>query len=152
VLVAQCGPAATASAEALVRAGIGRLIVLDRDFVERADVRRQSPFDEYDAEWNLPKAAAAEVRFRRFNRSVDVRGVVDDLRAEALRPLVATADVVIDGTETLKEKLRLDAVCRAARVPWVMGFALGTRGLAMALEWGRTPCLRCLLQSRDAFR
>ena len=59
-----CGALGTVVANLLVRAGVGRLRIIDRDFVEPSNLQRQTLFDEADARDALPKAVAAERRLR----------------------------------------------------------------------------------------
>src|SRR5437879_8900106 len=51
-----CGAIGAAAANLLVRAGVGYLRIIDRDFVEPANLQRQTLFDESDALNVLPKA------------------------------------------------------------------------------------------------
>src|SRR5262249_30128233 len=55
-----CGAIGAAAANLLVRAGLGYLRIIDRDFVEPSNLQRQTLFDESDALNALPKAVAAE--------------------------------------------------------------------------------------------
>src|ERR1700685_2914282 len=73
-----CGAIGTAVANLLVRSGIGRLRIVDRDFVEPSNLQRQTLFDEDDARQALPKAVAAERKLRAINGSVTVEGLVSD--------------------------------------------------------------------------
>ena len=54
-----CGALGTVLASLLVRAGVGRLRIIDRDFVEPSNLQRQTLFEESDARESLPKAVAA---------------------------------------------------------------------------------------------
>src|SRR5579871_152232 len=81
VVIAGCGALGSFHAAALARAGVGRLTLIDRDFVEPSNLHRQWLFEESDAAQSLPKAAAAARRIAAINSSVDVRGVVADLTA-----------------------------------------------------------------------
>src|SRR6202047_487257 len=74
-----CGALGTALANLLVRAGVGKLRIVDRDFVEPSNLQRQTLFEESDAQEALPKAVAAERRLRAINSDVEVQGVVGDL-------------------------------------------------------------------------
>src|ERR1700678_2051585 len=62
VVLAGCGALGTVVANLLVRAGVGRLRIIDRDFVEPSNLQRQTLFEEADAREVLPKAVAAERR------------------------------------------------------------------------------------------
>src|SRR5215469_16674949 len=79
VVVLGCGALGTAHANALVRAGVGRLRIIDRDYVEESNLQRQLLFDEADVAQSLPKAVAAERHLRRLNRDVEVEGVIADV-------------------------------------------------------------------------
>ncbi len=61
VLVVGAGALGSASAEALVRAGIGKLTLVDRDYVEWSNLQRQQLYTEQDAQNKLPKAVAAKI-------------------------------------------------------------------------------------------
>src|SRR5271167_298629 len=74
-----CGALGTVAANLLVRAGIGRLRIIDRDFVEPSNLQRQTLFEEADARDALPKAVAAERRLRAINSDVEIEGIVADL-------------------------------------------------------------------------
>ncbi len=109
VLVVGCGALGSALSETMVRAGVGGLTVVDRDYVEPSNLHRQSLFDEEDARRGLPKAAAAEARLRRLNSEVEVRGLVADVSAENADTLVRGADLVLDGTDNFETRYLINA-------------------------------------------
>ena len=74
-VIVGCGAIGAAAANLLVRAGVGRVRIIDRDFVEPSNLQRQTLFDEADAREALPKAVAAERKLRSINASVVVEGV-----------------------------------------------------------------------------
>ncbi len=148
VLVVGCGALGSALAETMTRAGVGSLTVVDRDCVEASNLQRQSLFDEDDAAQARAKAAAAEVRLRRLNADVAVRGLVADLDAALAARLVAEADLVLDGTDNFETRYVLNDVCLRAGVPWVYGACVAAHGVVLAVRPGRTPCLRCVLGER----
>src|SRR5277367_3855721 len=78
-VIVGCGALGTAVANLLVRAGVGRVRIVDRDFVEPSNLQRQTLFDEADARDALPKAVAAERRLRAINSDVEIEGIVADL-------------------------------------------------------------------------
>src|ERR1700747_3685867 len=78
-VVVGCGAIGASTAQLLARAGVGRLRVIDRDFVEPSNLQRQALFDENDASEALPKAVAAEGKLRLLNSEIQVEGVVADL-------------------------------------------------------------------------
>src|SRR5271157_3563327 len=78
-VVVGCGALGTVAANLLVRSGVGRLRIVDRDFVETSNLQRQTLFEESDALEALPKAVAAERRLRAVNSGVRVEGILADL-------------------------------------------------------------------------
>src|SRR3984893_18029449 len=78
-VIVGCGALVTALANLLVRAGIGRFQIVDRDFVEPSNLQRQTLFEQADAAEALPKAVAAQRRLSAINSGVSVEGIVADL-------------------------------------------------------------------------
>ena len=76
VTLCGCGALGTVIANALVRAGVGHVRIVDRDFIETHNLQRQILFDENDIAANLPKAEAAARKLRVVNSAVTVEPVV----------------------------------------------------------------------------
>jgi len=150
VLVVGCGALGSCLSEMMARAGVGRLTIVDRDYVEPSNLQRQSLFEEEDAERGLPKAVAARERLRRINSDVAVEGIVADLTADNADDLIRGADLVLDGTDNFETRFLVNDVCVRVGVPWVYGACVGSYGLALLVRPGKTPCLRCLLEERPA--
>ncbi|KIL41918.1 hypothetical protein SD70_04740 [Gordoniibacillus kamchatkensis] len=141
------GALGTGNAELLVRAGVGRLTIVDRDYVEWSNLQRQQLYEEADARDRLPKAAAAQRRLQRLNGDVDVRGVVADVGPAELEELASGADVLIDATDNFDARLLLNDFAVRQRLPWVYGACVGSYGTTLTIIPGETPCLSCLLES-----
>jgi adenylyltransferase/sulfurtransferase len=150
VTLVGCGALGSVLADTMVRAGVGALTVVDRDFLEMSNLHRQSLFDEEDVRRGLPKAAAAQARLRRINSEVDVRGVVADLSPDNAAELVGGADLVLDGTDNFETRFVLNDACVRAGVPWVYGACVGSYGLALLVRPRVSPCLRCVLEEMPA--
>ncbi|MCY3018629.1 MAG: ThiF family adenylyltransferase [Planctomycetota bacterium] len=146
-VVAGCGALGTASANALARAGVGHLRIVDRDFVEESNLQRQVLFDEHDCRENLPKAIAAERNLRAINSAIAITGIVTDINPANAEELVKGADVVVDGTDNFETRFLLNDACVKHGIPWVYGGAVGSTGLMMTIIPGQTPCLRCLFET-----
>ena len=71
-VVAGCGALGSVIANALARAGVGNLRIIDRDFVEESNLHRQVLFDEQDCREHLPKAAAAERKLKAINSAIAI--------------------------------------------------------------------------------
>lgn len=150
VLVVGCGALGSALAEMMVRAGLGQVMIADRDYVEPSNLQRQSLFEEEDAALGLPKAVAAEARLRRLNSDVDVRGIVTDVSGDTVDALVRDVDLVLDGTDNFETRFLLNDVCLREDIPWVYGACVGAHGLALLVRPRISPCLRCLLGEKPA--
>ena len=145
VVLVGCGALGSALADMMVRAGVGGLTLVDRDFVEESNLQRQALFDEEDARRGLPKAVAAEAKLRRINSDVAVRGLVSDLHAGNATEILKGADAVLDGTDNFETRFLVNDVCVREGIPWVYGACVGSYGLALAVQPRVSPCLRCVL-------
>ena len=148
VLVVGCGALGTVAVDLLARAGVGRLTVVDRDFVELSNLQRQLLFDEADAAAGTPKAVAAAAAVARINSEVEVRPVVADVTPDNVERLVEDAQVVLDGTDNFETRLLVNDACVKRAVPWIYGGAIGSTGMSMTVLPGETPCFRCTFPRR----
>ena len=150
VAIVGCGAIGAAAANLLVRAGVGHLRVIDRDFVEPSNLQRQTLFDESDALNVLPKAVAAERKLRSINSSVSVEGVVADLSPPNAEELLDRVDVLLDGTDNFETRFLVNDVAVKSSRPWIYAAAVASYGLTMAICPGATACLACLFESGAA--
>ncbi len=139
-----CGALGSFHAAALARAGVGRITIIDRDYVEASNLQRQWLFEESDAIQALPKAVAAERRMRGINSSVCVRGVVADLTASNAAELLSGAGLILDGTDNFATRYLINDFAISRSIPWIYGAAVGSYGLAMPVIPRTTACLRCV--------
>jgi len=139
-----CGALGGVLANTLVRAGLGYLRLVDRDFVEVSDLQRHALFDERDLVQALPKAEAARRKLAVINSSVTVEAEVADVDPTNIERLIEGADVVLDGTDNFETRYLINDAAVKRNVPWVYGACLGASGLMMPVVPGQTPCLRCV--------
>jgi len=149
-VVVGCGAIGAAAANLLVRAGIGRLRVLDRDFVELSNLQRQTLFDESDATQSLPKAIAAERKLRQINSSVAVEGLVADLTPKNASELLSDFNLILDGTDNFETRFLINDFAVKSSTPWIYAAGVASYGLTTTIRPGITPCLACLLESSAA--
>ncbi len=144
-----CGALGTMLANLLVRAGVGRLRIIDRDFVEPSNLQRQTLFEESDAREALPKSVAAERRLRAINSDVRVEGIVSDVTSENARELLSKFPLILDGTDNFETRLLLNDAAIFLRIPWIYAAVVGSYGVTMTVRPGLTACLACLLEGDE---
>lgn len=160
-LVLGCGALGSIAADMLARAGVGHLVIVDRDFVELTNLQRQMLFDEDDVADAIPKAEAAKRKIAKINSQVQVTAIVDDINHTNIERHANGADVLVDGLDNIETRyLANDLAVKSGR-PYVYGAAVGTTGMAFPVlphttsdaawktsESGSlaTPCFRCLFE------
>jgi adenylyltransferase/sulfurtransferase len=144
VLLVGCGALGAAQAEMLARAGVGKLRIVDRDFVELTNLQRQTLFKESDAADRLPKAAAAKARIAEINSQIDVDAIIADVNNSNVEQLIDGCDLVIDGTDNFQIRYLLNDACVKNNTTWIYGAAVSSYGTTMTIIPGEGPCLRCI--------
>lgn len=144
ISVVGCGGLGTVVVDQLVRAGVGSIRLVDRDFVELSNLQRQMLFDMDDLAAGLPKAEAARRKLARVNPEVDLTAEVSHIQASNARNLLLPADLIIDATDNFEIRYLLNDLAVESGVPWVYGSAVGSYGMACTFLPGRSACLRCL--------
>lgn len=144
--VALVGVGATGAAAAglLARAGVGRLTLIDRDFVEESNLQRQVLFDEADARESLPKAEAARRKIALFNSEIEVEAHVADLTPKNVHELLAGAELVLDATDNFETRYLLNDYAVEQGKPWIYAAAVGAYAVTMNILPGETACLACI--------
>ena len=145
VLVCGCGALGSVLANTLARAGIGKLRIVDRDFVETTNLQRQMLFDEDDVAANLPKAIAAAQKLRRINSEIEIEPIVADVDHANILSLLEGVDCIVDGTDNFETRFLINDAAVKLNLPWVYGGSIGAGGQTMTILPGETPCLRCLI-------
>ncbi len=146
VLVCGCGALGNVLAALLVRAGVGLVRIVDRDFVETNNLQRQILFDENDVAAGLPKAVAAAEKLRHANSQVEIEPVVADINHTNIEQFCQQIDVIVDGTDNFQTRFLINDAAVKLGIPWVYGGCLGAEGQTMTIVPGQTACLRCLMQ------
>jgi adenylyltransferase/sulfurtransferase len=144
VCVAGCGALGSFQAEALARAGIGRLRLIDRDYVDHTNLQRQWLFDEADAREETPKAIAARRRLLSINHEVEVEPVVADLTPSNAEDLITGFDLIMDGTDNFETRYLLNDISVKLATPWIYGAAIGSYGVVLPIDPTRGPCFSCV--------
>ncbi len=162
-LIVGCGALGTVIADALTRAGVGALTIIDRDVVEWTNLQRQTLFVEDDARHGAPKAIAAKTRLGAVNADVTIDAHVDDFNARNAERYAAGADILLDGLDNFETRYLLNDLAVKTGRPYIYGGAVATTGMSMTIlpypghedgaagagriTWDAadaTPCLRCV--------
>ena len=147
LLIVGAGALGSATAEPLVRAGVGHITIIDRDYVEWSNLQRQQLYTEADAAEKSPKAMAAKARLAAINDEVDIQAIVGDADVETLEGLLTDVDLIIDGTDNFDTRFIINDLAQKHRIPWIYGSCVGSYGATYTILPGETPCLHCLLQA-----
>jgi molybdopterin/thiamine biosynthesis adenylyltransferase len=140
-----CGALGTVTASALVRGGVGKIRIVDRDFIEYHNLQRQILFDEDDIKNNLPKAVAAERHLKKVNSEIEIEGIAADVNHTNIERFVEGADVILDGLDNLETRLLINDVSLKHNIPWVYGGALASQGMTFTIIPHQTACYRCIV-------
>jgi len=143
VLIIGCGALGTMSANHMARAGIGRIKIADRDYVELDNLQRQIMFDEDDARDRLPKVFAAEKKLKKINSEIRIEPLFQDVNPSNIEPLVCTVDLVLDATDNIETRFLINDACIKNGVPWIYGGVIGSSGMTMNIIPGKSACFRC---------
>ncbi|HYA13222.1 MAG TPA: ThiF family adenylyltransferase [Syntrophales bacterium] len=144
-VIAGCGGLGTVIASSLVRFGVGKVTIVDRDFIELDNLARQVLFDEEDIRRGLPKAIAAAERLMLINSEITVEPVVADLTAENIERIIKDTDIVLDGTDNFETRFLINDACVKLGIPWIYGGVVATYGMSFTIIPGTTPCLKCFI-------
>jgi molybdopterin/thiamine biosynthesis adenylyltransferase len=128
----------------LAGAGLGRLLIADRDRVEPANLQRQILYRADDV--GRPKTEAARERLAALNAEVQIEAFEGRLEPARLAQMIAGADVVLDCTDNFPTRFAINAECVRARKPLVSGAAIRFEGQLAVFDVRRADgaCYACL--------
>jgi molybdopterin-synthase adenylyltransferase len=144
-LICGCGALGSVLANTLARAGVGKLRIVDRDFLELNNLQRQVLYDEADVAAALPKAVAAAEKLLRINSQIEIEPVVADVEAGNILSLCDGCDIILDGTDNFETRFLLNEAAMKTRLPWVYGGCIGAEGQSLTVLPGEPPCFRCVM-------
>ena len=147
VAIIGLGALGSSSAELLARAGIGKLILIDRDIVELSNLQRQSLFNENDI--GKAKAEQAKEHLKKINNEVKFTPIIDDLNFQNIEKIFNEKnkiDLILDCTDNLETRFLLNDFCIKNQIPFIYSSAIGSKGYVFNVVPKETPCLRCFLK------
>jgi len=146
VVIVGCGGLGSALSNNMVRAGIGKIRIMDNDIVELNNLQRQLLYDEVDVRKKTPKVIAAKEKLSKINSNIDIEGVVDELSEKNSKNYLRGADLVLDATDNFKTRLIINNYCVKNKIPWIYGAVAGGSGMIYNVIPGRNKCFKCLFR------
>lgn len=150
IVIAGMGALGTAIASQLVRAGVGYVRIIDRDFVEYSNLQRQVLYDENDAAENYPKAIAAKLKLKNINSKVVIDAKIADITWKNAEELLTGVDLILDGTDNFETKYLINDVALKHKIPWIYGEAICSKGITYTIIPEKTACFTCIYPEHPA--
>lgn len=150
VLIIGCGALGTSISETLVRAGVKKIILIDRDYVETSNLQRQQLFTEQDAIEKTPKVVAAKRRLQQVRSDVEIDTVLDHVDGMKMDALSDGIDLILDATDNFETRLVINDIAWKNNIPWIYGACVGSTSMSYSFIPGETPCFQCLLPALPA--
>ncbi|MDL0435607.1 ThiF family adenylyltransferase [Niallia sp. SS-2023] len=144
------GALGSSTAEMLTRAGVKKLTIIDRDYVEWSNLQRQQLYTEEDAALKLPKAIAAKRRLEQVNSDVQIDCRVEDITGKNIEEMIKGASIIIDGMDNFETRLIINDAAVKLNIPYIFGACVGSYGLTYPVIPGESPCLHCIIEQLPA--
>ena len=145
VLLVGCGALGCVLADSMARSGVGRIRIVDRDFVELSNLQRQVLYTEEDVDSHLPKSMAAADRLRRVNSDIEIEPIVADVDFSNISGFARNVDLILDGTDNFEIRYLINDVSLETGIPWIFTGCTGSHGQMMPVFPHSSACLRCLI-------
>jgi adenylyltransferase/sulfurtransferase len=143
VLIVGLGGLGCAAAPYLAAAGVGHLTLVDFDTVSLSNLQRQ--ILHRDARIGMAKVDSARIELSAINPHIHIDAVDGQLDDEQMAAQIAANDLVLDCTDNVATRDRLNRLCHAQRKPLVSGAAIRMEGqLSVFTYQVDEPCYRCL--------
>ncbi|ALN77964.1 MULTISPECIES: ThiF family adenylyltransferase [Staphylococcus] len=133
-------------AEQLVRSGVGKLTILDKDIVSMSNLHRQSGYLERDANQLRPKVYALKERLNAMNSHVEINALNKELTSNNAETLFLQyqPDLILDGLDRYEPRYLLNEVCHKLDIPYIYSAVVGSQVSVFPI--GKDgPCLNCLM-------
>jgi molybdopterin/thiamine biosynthesis adenylyltransferase len=141
VLVVGAGGLGAASLSYLAAAGVGKIGIIDNDYVELSNLNRQIIHETGDI--GRLKVQSAANRINEINPHVEVQIYAEKLTAENAN-IISNYDLVVDGCDNFATRYVINAACLQAKLPWIYGAVQGFKGqVATFQSQPQSPCYRC---------
>ncbi len=143
VIVAGLGGLGCISSIYLAVAGVGRLILIDKEKVELSNLNRQ--ILHWDKDIGRYKVDSAMEKLNQINPTVELCGLIKEINEENVKELIRGSNVVMDGMDNFRTRFILNKACHELGIPFIHAAIYGLEGRLMTIIPGKTPCLQCLI-------
>ncbi|PEH51923.1 molybdopterin-synthase adenylyltransferase MoeB [Yersinia kristensenii] len=126
----------------LAAAGVGKIGIVDFDFVEVSNLQRQIIHSTKDLD--RPKVASAKDRIKAINPNVEVATYNTQLNSQNALDIIRDYDIVVDGTDNYPTRYLINDACVLLGKPNVYGSIFQFEGQASVFYAKSGPCYRCL--------
>lgn len=142
VVVAGIGGLGCLSSLYLAAAGVGTLILLDKESVSPSDLNRQVLFCQSDL--GASKAEIAKSRLENLNPEIKVTAAVKEVVGRNIANVMKGIDLVVDGLDNWRTRFIVNELCVRKGIPFVHGGVSEFCGQVMTVVPQKGPCLRCI--------
>lgn len=141
VLVVGAGGIGSPVLTYLAAAGVGKIILVDKDKVELSNLHRQIIFNENDL--GFYKAIRAREYLIKLNGSIAVESYASEFNLELSRQLIPIVDLVIDGTDNYETRYLINDICVLNEKPFISSSVLNDI-VQLVLFNTKKSCYRCV--------
>jgi len=140
------GALGTVAAELATRAGIGTILLIDRDYIEESNLQRQSLFTEQDL--SKSKVHTAKEKLLQINSKINIQAQAISLNQSNIT-ILKNIDLILDCTDNLQTRFLINDFAKKYNLPWIYAAAIKTEGYILPI-FPSSPCLRCFLKETVA--
>ncbi|MBE2894141.1 molybdopterin-synthase adenylyltransferase MoeB [Spirabiliibacterium falconis] len=145
VAIIGMGGLGCAAAQYLASSGVGTLTLIDFDTVSLSNLQRQVLHTEQRLD--QPKVDSAKTALCALNPHITINTINADLDDERFRDVVTKVNVVVDCSDNVATRNRLDILCQQQQTPLVFGAAIRMEGQVSVFTYQpNTPNYRCISQ------
>ena len=146
VLIIGVGGLGCPVAEALARAGVGKIGIVDNDLVNLSNIHRQSLFDMTNL--NKPKVKIAKLKLKKINSNISVQDYNLRLEKNNFKKIIKKYDYIVDGSDNFETKFLINDFCIKFKKNLVVGAISKFDGHIFSYDFKNKneACLRCFYQ------
>ena len=119
ILIVGVGGLGCPAAENLVRAGVGKIGLIDNDIVNLSNIHRQSLFSSKDLKKS--KVSVAAKKLKEINPFTKIKTYKSRLNQKNIENIIESYELIIDGSDNFKTKFLVNDYCIKLKKKLVTG-------------------------------